>query len=152
FLDVFRSCQRVPLLGPTLFSTYIRLAAPYSGSVSPRITVFTPGHCRIELEERWALRNPFSSIHALALLNAGELSTGMAFLSLTQDMGRRAIITKLSGTYKKKARGTVFAECTIPQDMQAWLAAGGSGPKMVKSTIKNLQGEVVAECEAEWTV
>ena len=98
------------------------------------------------------MRNPFASIHALALLNAAELSSGMAFLSLTQDLNRRAIITKLSGTYKKKARGMVFAECTVPQDIQAWLAAGGSGPKSVKATIKNVNGDVLAECDAEWTV
>ncbi|KAI9184402.1 hypothetical protein H9P43_003455 [Blastocladiella emersonii ATCC 22665] len=152
FLDVYRACKQVPLLGGHLFTLYIRVAAPYSGSVAPRITRFEHGDCRIELEERWRLQNPFQSIHALALLNAGELSTGMAFLSLTQDLERRAIITKLSGEYKKKARGMVYAECVVPEETRAWLRNGGEGPVTVRSEIKDFSGDVVAVCDAEWMV
>ncbi|KAI9224772.1 hypothetical protein BC828DRAFT_372608 [Blastocladiella britannica] len=152
FLDVYRTCRSVPVVGAQLFGLYIRVAAPYSGSISPRITTFTPGHCRIELEDRPHLRNPFQSLHALALLNAGELATGMAFLSITQALDRRAIITNLSADYKKKARGLVVAECQLDADTLTWIQNGGVGPRKVTANITDLDGDVVAVCTADWHV
>ncbi|KNE55299.1 hypothetical protein AMAG_01206 [Allomyces macrogynus ATCC 38327] len=152
FLTLYRQCHRVPFLGPTLFSAFIRYAAPYSASACPRVTQFDLGRCHIELEDRWRLRNPFGSVHALALLNIGELASGLALLSRTQQLGRRAIVTKLSASYHKKARGMVFAECLIPPETVAWLELGEPGAVTVKTELTNLQGELLAVCEAEWTV
>ena len=64
-----------------------------------------PGYCRIDITERFMLKNPFNSIHALALMNVGELTSGLVLTSTFQKQGLRGIVTKLDAEYFKKAKG-----------------------------------------------
>lgn len=68
----------------------------------------------IEMKERPWLRNPFKSIHAIALANLGEFSSALVMMSLMQHVkGIKAIPVKLQVEYLMKARGKIRAECSV---------------------------------------
>ena len=133
--------------GRWLFSKLLGWKAPYTGSIRPRVEVLEPGFCRVAIRERRALRNPFRSIHAVALLNAAEAASGLATLvALPADV--RGIITRLEIDYSKKARGRIVAECRT--DPPTGITA--PTPHLADVTLRDEAGETVATARATWTL
>jgi len=95
--------------GKTLYSWAIGFISPYSGSISPIIENLTYSSTKVIVNETRALRNPFGSIHAAALVNLGELACGIVVLSALTQKNKRGIPTGLKATYIKKARGKITA-------------------------------------------
>lgn len=115
--------------GRWLFSQIFGWRVPYSRSVRPRVRVLVPGHAEVEIRDRRANRQHLGSIHAIALLNVAEQTSGLALLTALPD-GVRGIVTEISMEYLKKARGTIRAvsDVTAP------------------AVTSNLEFDVVAEC------
>lgn len=101
--------------GQWLFAKLFGRMVPYSGSVNPRIRLLEPGHAEVEIPDRRANRQHLGSVHAIALMNLAEMTSGMAMMAGLPD-GVRGIVTTLSITYHKKARGTIrsIARVNVP--------------------------------------
>lgn len=132
--------------GKRLFSFFFGRGVPYSGSIAPLVDLLEPGHARVLLRDRRAVRNHLRSIHAIALVNAGEMCTGLA-ISLAMGPDARAILTGVSIEYLKKARGTIAAECrcpaSVPTEKREWELEG---------VLTDASGDVVARTKARWLV
>lgn len=132
--------------GKWLFSRLLGRTARYTGSIRPRVLELAPGHAVIEMRDRAAVRNHLRSVHAIALINLGEVATGLATISCLGP-GRRGIVTELSMTYQKKARGTLTATASFTPPANDF-----EGAFTVKANIVDREGDVVAIASAEWTL
>ena len=132
--------------GHFLFSQFIGYAAPYSGTIYPDVEELKDGYARVSMKDRRHLRNHLKSIHAIAMMNLAELATGLAInYGLPGDA--RGILTHLAIEYKKKARGTLTAECfcAVP-------TKNTRTEYEVTAEIKDKEKHVVAIAKARWLV
>ncbi len=130
--------------GPWLFSVLFGRMVPYSGSVGPRVRRLEPGHAEVEIPDRRSNRQHLGSVHAIALMNLGEMTSGLAMMA-GLPAGVRGIVTSLSMMYRKKARGTIRAVAhvsvptvTEPRDID------------VTADCFDREGSVVATATVRW--
>ncbi|MDH5633303.1 MAG: DUF4442 domain-containing protein [Gammaproteobacteria bacterium] len=130
--------------GRWMFSRLLGWMAPYTGTINARVQDLGPGHARVSIADRRKLRNHLNSIHAIALMNVGEVTTGLALMAgLPANV--RAIITGLSMDYFKKARGPLVAEAITRQP-----PVNDEIEHEVIADIRDQSGDVVARCTARW--
>lgn len=120
--------------------------APYTSTIRPEVLTLEPGFARIRMRDTRRVRNHLNSIHAIALMNLGEVATGMAVLSAL-PAGQRGIISHLAMDYLKKGRGPLVAECRVPP-----ITSTERRDLEVEAELSNSAGEVVARAHARWRI
>jgi acyl-coenzyme A thioesterase PaaI-like protein len=130
--------------GKTLFSHLIGWMAPYSNTIHARVLELEPGYAKLAMRDRHGVRNHLNSVHAVALANLAELSSGLAMLAGLPATAR-GIPIGLAVTYVKKARGPLTAECrcTLPDFSR-------ETEFEVTARIADAGGDVVATATVRW--
>ncbi len=131
-------------LGRRLFSFLVGRTARYSGSIGAQVVELGGGRAVVQMKDRAPVRNHLKSVHAIALMNLGELATGLTVMEQVDGRGR-GIVTNLSMEYVKKARGTITATCEseVP-------TAPGHYDFVAAGVLTDAAGETVARCTANW--
>lgn len=132
--------------GKAVFSILLGVLVPYSGTLHARVTELSEGVSNVTLRQRWRILNHLGSIHAMALANVCELSSGLALLSRL-GAHRRGILTGFKVSYLKKARGTLHVRSdarpiTLPEEGEVEVCATG-----YDST-----GDIVVRADATWRI
>lgn len=132
--------------GKKIFSFLVSQYIPYTGSVSPQVVQIEKGNAVVTIQDKHGLRNHLNSIHAIAIANLGEFTTGLSVISQLKNR-EKAIIVKLEIEYLKKARGELKAESfsklpEISDDTEV----------KVTANIKNYDSELVAIVTATWRI
>jgi acyl-coenzyme A thioesterase PaaI-like protein len=103
-----------------------------------------PGHAKLVLRDRRAVRNHLGSIHAVALTNLGEMASGLA-MTVGLPAGVRGIVLRIETVYLKKARGTLVCDCrvSVPE-------VTGDVNHEVHAEIRDAGGDMVASVRVVW--
>ena len=132
--------------GKFLFNFLLGRTAPYTGTIRPRVLDLRAGYARVSIKDRGRVRNHLRSIHAVALANLAEVTSGLALHYALPDHAR-AILTRLDVEFLKKGRGQLTAEASAPV------------PKGVESeeielltVVRDSSGDEVARARAHWLV
>ncbi|MDY6942777.1 MAG: hotdog fold domain-containing protein [Pseudomonadota bacterium] len=113
----FRRIQRIPFHN-ALIVFGLKLAAPYSANIRPRILKAEPCSMEIAMKKRRAVTNHMRTVHAVAMANLVEL-TASACVQMSIPRSARWIPSGLNIRYLKKARSDLRAVCRFdPPDWQ----------------------------------
>ncbi|HEX2778743.1 MAG TPA: DUF4442 domain-containing protein [Gemmatimonadaceae bacterium] len=132
--------------GPRIFSFLLGRIVPYTGSVRPRVLELTATGARIAMRDRRAVRNHLHSIHALALANIAELTTGLPLAYAVMPRGR-TILLSLTVEFVKKARGTITATSSFVPP-----SADQESEVEIPVEARDESGDVVVRARARWRV
>lgn len=145
----WQSLEKYPL-GRWLFNQIISFINPYTGSLRASIIEFEKGYAKLRLRDRRGIRNHLNSIHAIALTNLGEFTSGLALISLLAD-DCKAIPIEIKIEFLKKARGTLMAECHS-QMPELNAQKDRQTIHTVQAIIKDSDQDVVATVNVIWTL
>ena len=142
-LRLWRRLHRLPG-GTRLFSLIFGWRVPYSRSVRPQVRVLAPGHAEVDIPDRRGNRQHLGSVHAVALVNLAEQTSGLALLTALPN-GIRGIVIQISMQYFKKARGPIRAVC----DVAAPLVSADMDLDVTADCF-NRSGDIVARATVRW--
>ncbi len=142
---MWRTLKKVPG-GKSAFSKLVGRAAPYTGSIGGQVVTLRPGYAKVRMRDRRSVRNHLDSIHAVALVNLAEMTTGLAMMSGLPTDGR-AILKGIEIEYLVKARGTLVGECSCepPETVDR-------NDVILEGILSDAAGTVVAKAKAHWLV
>ena len=145
-LKLWSRCSSLPG-GRLVFGFLLGRMVPYSGTIKPEVVELEAGRAVVRVRDRRRVRNHLRSIHAIALANLGELTSGLA---MTTALGPelRAIVTHLEIEYLKKARGTLTATGLGQPPSEV----GEPVDVIVTADIKDSDGDDVARVRVTWRI
>ncbi len=129
-----------------LFGTLLGRLAPYSATIRPDVVSLRKGYAEVCMRDRPQLRNHLNSLHAIALMNLAEMTTGLAVLSWAGP-SFRAILSHLQMDYLKKARGRIIGRCQFEVPLPV-----GHSEHLVEASLFNTEQTLVATASARWKI
>lgn len=140
-------------LGNVWFSGIVCFFAPYTASIGATVTELTQEKCTISIQDQPWLRNPFGSIHAVALANLGEYASGLLMTVLLQRYKIRGIPTRIDTEYYKKARGKVTAKSdAVVIDTKELENSDRAYEVIAVANMYDSKGVLVAKTQVHWTL
>ncbi len=108
-LKLYRKLNSFPF-GNSLFNLGVSLKAPYFRTVRPNVVMLEPSLCKVQMKERWGIKNHIGTINAAAMCTLAELTGGLA-LDATIPSNLRWIPRGMTVSYLKKGKGRLESTC-----------------------------------------
>jgi len=124
--------------GKRAFSFLVGRAARYTATINPRVLEVRQGYARVSMADTPGVRNPFRSVHAVALTNLAELAGNLA-VAYSLPVDARFIVAGFTVEFHKKARGTIVAEGEASA-----ITSSEKREYAIPVTMKDKAGDVVA--------
>ncbi len=134
--------------GKLLFSFLVGRVVPYSGSIGAFVEELRPGYACLTLKDRRKVRNHLGSVHAIALANLGELTTGLAAMA-GMPAKTRGILRGLEVSFEKKARGRLISTCSCTSEV---VAPEANTEYSFQAEIRDQAGDIVALITTLWVI
>lgn len=138
--DLWKSFNRVPVVGKRAFSVAFAKKAPYFGSIHPLVNQLRPNYAEVIVPNRKGNHNHIGTVHAIALCNGLEMAMG-ALAEVTIPRDKRWIPKGMTVAYTAKASTDIT--CIAETDQEEWDAADGDLEVRVKGIRED--GAVVIE-------
>ncbi|NGN92881.1 DUF4442 domain-containing protein [Nocardioides sp. KC13] len=138
--DLWKSFNRVPVVGKRAFSVAFAKKAPYFGSIHPLVNQLRPNYAEVIVPNRKGNHNHIGTVHAIALCNGLEMAMG-ALAEVTIPRDKRWIPKGMTVSYTAKATSDIT--CIAETDQEDWEAADGDLAVRVKGIRED--GTVVIE-------
>ncbi|VAW59215.1 hypothetical protein MNBD_GAMMA11-1080, partial [hydrothermal vent metagenome] len=127
---------------------------PYTGALKASVCELEKGFARTELKDRRGVRNHLNSIHAIALTNLGEYTSGLALVTLFSE-NMQGIPIEINIEFFKKARGVLTAQCTtqLPRSLSGSLSEPSDNidvEHIVVADINDAENALVARAKVRW--
>ncbi|HZV71329.1 MAG TPA: DUF4442 domain-containing protein [Saprospiraceae bacterium] len=110
--------------------------------------------CKVVLEDRFWIRNPFGSVFWAVMGMAAELSTGALIHAYVSGTNIKYILTGVKGEFLKKVRGKSFYFCHSGQEVERKLrtlnSPGETFTISLPVTAHDQAGQMVASFEFYW--
>ncbi|EGD40969.1 hotdog fold domain-containing protein [Nocardioides sp. NPDC057767] len=138
--DLWKSFNRVPVVGKRAFSVAFAKKAPYFGSIHPLVNQLRPNYAEVIVPNRKGNHNHIGTVHAIALCNGLEMAMG-ALAEVTIPRDKRWIPKGMTVSYTAKATSDIT--CIAETDQEDWETADGDLAVRVKGIRED--GTVVIE-------
>lgn len=129
---------------------------PFNRPHRLRVVKLSEQECQVSLPWRRRNLNHLRTMHACALATAAEYASGLCVLSALGIENKRLIMSDLAMTYRRRAESACLATAKLPdselKDLKAELEREGRGSFVLRSIVRDADGEVVAEAEITWHV
>lgn len=138
--DLWKSFNRVPVVGKRAFSVAFAKKAPYFGSIHPLVNQLRPNYAEVVVPNRKGNHNHIGTVHAIALCNGLEMAMG-ALAEVTIPRDKRWIPKGMTVSYTAKATSDIT--CIAETEQEDWDTADGDLVVRVKGIRED--GTVVIE-------
>ncbi len=128
-LDLYRTLNRVPVVGARVFDRAFSFKAPYFGTIRPHFVSIEPNRAELVIPNRRAVHNHIGTVHAIALCNGLEAAMG-ALAEATIPASKRWIPKGMDIAYTAKATSDIT--CIAETDPEQWTSDDPDLPVRVR--------------------
>ncbi|MFV0249150.1 MAG: thioesterase [Tenacibaculum sp.] len=143
---------------PLKINLFLLLKLPAAYLTGVRVKSISEHSSMVVVRYKWVNKNPFNSMFWAVQGMASELSTGvLVWKEIHKSKANISmLLTKMQGTFSKKAVGIISFECfdgKLVQEAIDKTVKTKQGQKvLLKSKGVNKQGFIVSEFEYEWSL
>lgn len=142
---------------PFKFRLFLLGKLPSAFFAGVRIKAMDEHTCVVTVPYTWFSQNPFRSTYFACLAMAAEISTGALGLAYVykRKPAVSMLVVSVQAAYYKKATGKTEFVCEdgdlFGKTIAEAIATGEARTVKARSTGRNKEGEVVAECFITWS-
>ncbi len=127
-----------------VFQNWIKFTIPFASQSRFQLLLFKEGVCSIQMPLIKKNQNHIKTQHAVAIAQLGELTSGLAMISLLPE-NSLILLKELNVKYIKKGESNLIS--TVKLDFKDFEKKGDI---FINSEIKNLSNEIVAIVNCLW--
>lgn len=143
---------------PFTFKLFLLSKLPMAWLAGIKLHNVSQEECTSTLKFSYLTQNPFRSIYFACLAMAAEMATGVLVMGHVTKSGKKIgmLVNNFQASFIKKAVGRIYFTCNdgqkIETAVQQAIASAEKTNIVAFVTAKNVENEIVATFEIDWSV